>query len=293
VAGWSLAAVVLNQIGFAVVQRAVTAAGAVGDNAGSAAYDRAFLIYIVPHSLVTVSLVTALFTRLSRAAANDDLPGVRADVSLGLRSTGVAMLLATAAFVALGPQITYSIFPGTRPELTEAIAHGAMALALGLVFFSAHYSFQRVFFAFDDGRTPFFLQLPVMVVTALGSVLALLLLPSSQVLIGVGLAISAANLAGSIVSAVVLRRRIGSFEERRIAGVYGRAGLGAAAAAAAGWLVATGVTGVLGGGWTANLVALLAGGAAVLAVYAGVLRLLRVSELSDAFAPVLRRLARR
>ena len=293
VAGWSLAAVVLNQLGFVAVQRAVTAAGAVADVAGSAAYDRAFLIYIVPHSLITVSLVTALFTRLSRAAASDDLAGVRADVSLGLRTTGVAMLLATAAFLALGTQVTATIFPGTSPQFTEAVAHGVMALAVGLVFFSAHYSFQRVFFAFDDGRTPFFLQVPVMALTAAGSVLSLVLLPASQVLIGVGVSISAANLAGSIVSAVVLRRRIGPFGERRIAGVYLRALLGAAAAAVAGWLVAQGVAGLFGHGRAATGLALLLGGAALFAVYAAVLRLLRVSELSDVFTPIVRRFARR
>ena len=49
----------------------------------------AFLIFMLPHSLVTVSLATALFTRLSGQAHDKDVDGVRATLSSGLRVVGM------------------------------------------------------------------------------------------------------------------------------------------------------------------------------------------------------------
>ena len=57
----------------------------------------AFLIFMLPHSLVTVSLATALFTRLSGQAHDADVDGVRATLSSGLRVVGVFTVFATAA----------------------------------------------------------------------------------------------------------------------------------------------------------------------------------------------------
>ena len=52
-------------------------------------YANALLVYMLPQSLVTTSVITALFTHMSEKAAARDREGVRADLSLGLRSVGV------------------------------------------------------------------------------------------------------------------------------------------------------------------------------------------------------------
>ena len=61
------------------------------DGPGQNAYGSAFLLFMLPHSLITVSLVTALFTRMSHAAHENDTRAVRRDLSVGLRLTGVAI----------------------------------------------------------------------------------------------------------------------------------------------------------------------------------------------------------
>ena len=58
------------------------------------AYTGAFAIYMLPHSLITVSLVTALFTRMSEHAAERNVAGVRSDLSFGLRTVGVFTVFA-------------------------------------------------------------------------------------------------------------------------------------------------------------------------------------------------------
>ena len=56
----------------------------------------AYLVYILPQSLVVTSIITALFTRMSEKAAAGDSASVREDLSLRLRSAGIFTVLATA-----------------------------------------------------------------------------------------------------------------------------------------------------------------------------------------------------
>lgn len=72
--------------------QAETLAGGGGGGFGFAAYNNAYLLWAVPHGIVTVSLVTALLPRMSGAAADGDLAGVRRDVSYGLRASAAAVV---------------------------------------------------------------------------------------------------------------------------------------------------------------------------------------------------------
>ena len=81
----------------------------------------AYLVYMLPQSLVVTSIITALFTRMSEKAAAGDAAGVREDLSLGLRSAGVFTVLATAgicvlAVPALQPLDLPARGPGQRPH---------------------------------------------------------------------------------------------------------------------------------------------------------------------------------
>ena len=64
VAAWTFAGVALSQVGFVVVSRVVNAAGIAADRGGHTGgrmvFDNAFLIFMLPHSLIAVSVVTAM-----------------------------------------------------------------------------------------------------------------------------------------------------------------------------------------------------------------------------------------
>ena len=67
VALWTFAAVGVSQLGFIVTSRVLTRSTHLAEEqglvvAGKLGYSNAFLLFMLPHSLVTVSLVTALFT---------------------------------------------------------------------------------------------------------------------------------------------------------------------------------------------------------------------------------------
>jgi putative peptidoglycan lipid II flippase len=291
VAGWTFTSALVGQLGYVVTVKAVNSASTQG-GAGQGAYSNAFLLFMLPHSLITVSLVTALFTRMSRSAADDDVAGLRNDLSLGLRLTGVATVLATTGMLAHAPDVTRTLFVANDAHATQAIAYATMAMVLGLVPFSAQYLFQRAFYACEDARTPFLVQLPVVAVIAVTSYLASVLLSPDHVVIGVALGMAAAYTVGASLSALMLRRRLGRLDAARVLRTYVRLLCAAVPAGLLGWGASTAVHGLLEESWLAAAVSLAVGGTVIVGVFVAVCRALRVTELTDVAGPVLRRLRR-
>ena len=293
VAGWTFAGVAVGQIAFVPTSKVMTSAGYALSNAGidgaaGNSYSYAYLLFMLPHSLVAVSLVTALFTRLSRSAVAGDVPAVRRDFSSGARTVAAAGALATAAFLSLGPAIGGVMF-GAAP-----IGQVLVAMTFGLVPFSVTYLVQRVFYAYEDARTPFVVQVVVAVVTSLGNAVCYFVLEPRWQVIGIGAFMSLANVVGCGLGLVLLRRRLqsldgGGIDGHRLLRTLVRLGIVGVAATAAGFVVAEGGR-FLGAGRLVDLAVVLVGGLVVLGVFVGLCRLLRVRELEDLVNPLLRRL---
>ncbi|MEO8556194.1 MAG: murein biosynthesis integral membrane protein MurJ [Actinomycetota bacterium] len=292
VALWTFAALAVSTVGFIITSRVLTYAGQAGESAGltvpgKISYTNAFLIFMLPHSLVTVSLVTALFTRMSKAAHRGDLGEVRADIDKGMRLTAVATVPATVGSFVLGFVATATLYQGSSAASTRGIAVVMMAMMVGLVPFGVLYLLQRAFYAFEDARTPFRLQIVVTVV-ATSANFASLLLPLQWIAVGVGAGQALSNIAGMAVGLVLARRRLGSLPLGAIGRTYIRLGVASVVAAVAAYLAQLAVGQVLDGRLY-NLVALAAGGLVFAGIYVVVARRLRVREIDDLVAPVLER----
>jgi putative peptidoglycan lipid II flippase len=202
-------------------------------------------------------------------------------------------MFATAALVALGPQLTAAMFLGTPRATTDQYALVATAMMLGVVPYSAQYLFQRVSYAFEDARTPFWIGA---VGTALWTAAALLapsVLAPRWVVVGVGLAMSVANVLTAALWIPVLRRRLGSIDAARLLRTHVRLLAAAAASAALGILVREGTAVYLSGGRLDDYVVLTVAGGLMTLTYVLMLRVLRVDELDTLIEPVRARLRRR
>jgi putative peptidoglycan lipid II flippase len=161
-------------------------------------------------------------------------------------------------------------------------------MVVGLVPFSAQYLFQRVFYAFTDARTPFWVQVLVVTLWSTGNLYSGWQLHGAWVVVGIGASMSAANIIGAAVTVVLVRRRVGSVDGRRVASLYVRCALAAAPAGLLAWTASAAVHLFAGSGTGGTLLALLAGSLVVLVVYLAGLKLLRVRELDDLAAPLRR-----
>ena len=297
VAAWTLAAVFVGQAGYAVASKVTSYGGELaklqGIDTGNAVYAAAYLIFVLPHSLVAVSLVTAIFTRMSRSAAADRLADVRADLSLGLRSVGVATVLASAAFLVLGRDLAYVMFVGTPRKDTDQIGWVATFMAVGLVAYSAQYLAQRVFYAFEDARTPFVIQVAQTIVWVACLLAARYTVDDGVTLVAAaGAALAVSLIVGACLSLLRVRARLGGMDGGPVLRTHVRLVVGALLAGVAGWSVKTATAHFLGLGWGATAVSLAGASVVMIGVYVAVLKVLQVRELDDLVAPVVGRLRR-
>jgi putative peptidoglycan lipid II flippase len=213
---WTVGFVILNQVAFFVVSRiatgsSVTAALEGGESAGVTVYQNAFLVTQVPHAIITVSLVTATMPLLSTLAADGDRAGMRREISRTLRLVLTAIVPFAAVLVCLGRPIAGFLFGyGVVDEGVEVIGLTISAFAPGLVLFTVHYLLLRGFYADEDTRTPFLVQIGL-AVTNVGAALAYTQGASpGRIAMLLALAYGTAYLVGSITSGIVLSRRLGT-----------------------------------------------------------------------------------
>ncbi|MFG2196864.1 murein biosynthesis integral membrane protein MurJ [Streptomyces sp. NPDC048639] len=303
-AGWLMLLVFTNQLAYWVVTRLATAAGqraAAGGTdggAGFSAYNNAYLLWAVPHGIVTVSLVTALMPRMSRAAADSDTAGLRRDVSHALRTSASAVVPAACALLALAQPIMALVFQYGRTDADDitAMSWALMAFAPGLIAFSAQYVLSRAFYALSDTRTPFLLNLLIAALNAGLSTAAYVALPARWAVTGMAGAYTLALFAGCAATGYVLNRRLspvvrsaGRTGLRRspTAAVLARLLLAAIPASTLGHLAARCVS-TLG-----PLAATAAGAGAILSTFVLLARPLRLTELRAVLGTVPRELRRR
>lgn len=293
-ARWTFLFVLVNQVGFLVVTQLATAAEKVAakhgylTGVGLAAFSNAQLIWQLPQAVITVSVMSAVLPRISRAASDGDAGAVRDDISYGLRTSAVAVVPAAFLFLALGPWIGSVIYGmgGGRH-----IGYMLSAFALGLIPYSAQYVLLRGFYAYEDTRTPFSNTVWVAATNAVASALCYLLLPSQWAVTGMAAVYGLAYLVGVIVAVPKLKRRVGELDGRRIGRTYSRLIIACLPSAAAGIAVALAVSRVIPG-WFGAVVTLVIAAGVQLALFVVVARRLRIEEVNSMVGMVRGRLGR-
>ncbi|WP_420803275.1 murein biosynthesis integral membrane protein MurJ [Streptomyces spiramyceticus] len=284
-AKWTLLFVLANQVALIVITNYANAADQELPQAGAgySAYTYAQTIWMLPQSIVTVSLVTALLPRMSKAAAEGRIPDLRADLSQALRLTGVVIVPVGFLFLILGPQISTLLFAHGAADAATAqpLGHMLQAFGLGLIPFSAQYLLLRGFYAFEDTRTPFFMAAWIAVVNIALATACHLLLPTRWAVTGMAAAYTLSYAAGLALTSWLLRKKLGGRidADGTLRRTYAKLMLAATVAGALGWAAAQACAGVPVAGIWGTALALTAGTVAMGLGYLGTARLLKISEL--------------
>lgn len=294
-ASWVFAMIVVMQIG-GIVQTNVASQAANADDASLMVMRTAWLLFMLPHSVVVVSLVTAYLTRMSAHARDRDLAAVRTDTVDSIRITGLLMTLATVGLIAVAVPFG-RIFD---ENAVDQIATVLVAFIIGLVPFSVYFVMQRVFYALDDTRTAFWLQAAHTAFFIVGA-LACLALPSAWIVVGIGVVTSLAGAFQMVFGGIVLSRRLGGLDARGIArrmtqfivAALPALAVGLAIGAALGIFGGTeGTTGFARDSVGGALVTIVAIAVPMIGLYGGALLAMRVPDATRVLALVRGRLGR-
>ena len=282
--GWTFGYVIANQVALVLVQRLLVGSG----QGNLSAYSLAFVFFQLPHGLLAVSLMTTYMPDLAALANRLDFDGFRDRFMEGTR---LLVLLVVPAAVGLA-LLAHPLMNGLLEPLTSSGGSvGADAsttgdilrmFAIGLPGFSVYLFTLRGFYALKDTRTPFLVNL----LENGANILLAFALVGGLSATGLGLAYAGAYLIGAIAAVTLLARKIGGLWSPAAVASVGRT----LAAALAMGLAVGGLVAAVGNVTGAAAVALcLVGVVLGLAVYFGVLVLLR----SDDVDGLTRRLRRR
>jgi putative peptidoglycan lipid II flippase len=295
-AAWIFGMILITQLA-GIVQTKVASQSAGGDDASLAVLRYSWLIFMLPHSIVAVSIMTAYFTRMSGHARDGDLASVRADLSSSLRTIGLIMVFASVGLIVLAYPFSAIFSSDSSFSATSAMAPVLIAYLVGLVPFSVLFVLQRTFYSLENTRTPFFLQLFQSIVFVSGALLVSTF-PTDRIAVGIAAVTAFAGFVQAVAAAVFLRRVLGSIDGRRVIRQHGVYLLASLPTAIVGVALLFALGGTTEGGFAVSS-ALTAGislvviGSAMAVVYFGALVALRNPELGAILKPIGQRLRRR
>jgi putative peptidoglycan lipid II flippase len=260
--GWTIGYVVANQVALLVVYALANR----GDGGDLTAYNVAFTFFQLPHGLFAVSIMTTFLPELAEAARRREDGVFRERFAMGLRMMALVVLPASAGYMALAQPLV-GILPlgGASVELTAGIL---VAFAAGLAGFSTYLYALRGFYARQDTRTPFVLNLGENVAHVALAVPFLTLWGIE----GLAAAYSVAYLLSAVAALVVLSRRVGGLVGGGLVGSAGRMAVASVACGLAAWGAST----LVG---TSDWLQLVVGVSAGALTYLVALLVLRVEEV--------------
>ncbi len=285
-ARWAILLVLVNQIGTLVVLRLATGINATSDaDAGALVYQMAFTIFMLPQSVITVSLVTALLPHLAHQAASGHLDVMRERIGWTLRTSGSLIVPAAVAFIVLGVPISVLLFRYGSVNLEAARLLGLTlsAFAIGLPAFSAYYVLMRAFYALEDTRTPTFNAMILNGANVLLAVAAVRWVPADLAIPALGLAYALSYWIGLASLARQLRHRLERLDGYLVVRTYVRVTLASLLAAVGMVLGALAAETAVGRATdlTSSLAIVVGGLALGAAGYLLGVRIFRITEISD------------
>ncbi len=251
---------------------------------GGDAYGKAYTVFQLPHGLLAMSITTTFVPELARLVARKDRAGFVARSSLGIRLVAVLTFPAAFALLALNRPIIGLLLQHFSFDAADSIrtARALAGFSVGLVGFSVYLFVLRAFYAHQDTRTPFVIN----VGECLLNVVFAVLFVGRWGVLGLGLAFGLAYVISAIWAMNVLSYKVPGFRLRPILLELGRILLAALVMAEVMWFVARAIGGNVG---LAALARVTVAGAIGVAVYVGLLRLLGVEGVDELVAKFTRR----
>lgn len=220
---WTVGLVLVNQATYVVISRLATQANVDATAAGVTAaglttYQKAHLVFMLPHSVITVSIVTAMLPALSRLAHSGDLPRVGREIGSTMRLVSAFIIPIAAILMVTGSGLAVLLFGYGAAIPAQAAIMGQIVsvFMIALLPFTLFYVLLRGFYALEDTRTPFFISVAFSLVWLVLAVPLFRIVGSGGPQVAsLALAYGVSYWVGMVVAWIILARRVGGVDSRR------------------------------------------------------------------------------
>ncbi len=223
---WTLAFAAFSQLSYLVTVNLSTGAAVralkegITTGVGYTPYGNAFLILMLPHSVITISLVTAILPLLSGHAIDRKFQQIHDELVRAIRLVGIITVPSAIAFLLYGPLITRTLFFGISNADARYLGLVLSAFALGLLPLSVNLIALRGINAFENVKLQVLSNAIMNIVASLLALLLALTLPAKWVTVGLAAALALSYYVGAWTSIRLLRRYDIIIRTREITGLY-------------------------------------------------------------------------
>ena len=296
--GWTLLFVLINQIGYLIIVKVATSAAVqaklegITTGVGFTPYSYAYFIFILPHSIITVSVITALLPKISRLAHEGNNDAVKKNLVDSLRNIAVVTAPSTVLFIAFGTSIASLLYAGSSAADSRQIGLVLAGFAIGLIPFSTMPLLLRGFYAYEDTKSPVIINLFATGAMMVLAIVAENLIPFQYVTIALAVILGLNNFLGTALSMRTLERRVGRFPKRALMRTHVKLLALSSVAMLPAFLLFTVIKSWAGSGLFATFSALAIGGTlfALTYIYGG--RAAKVEEITTLYRQIRARFRR-
>ena len=220
---WTIGLVLVNQATYVVITRLATQANVDAAAAGTVAaglttYQKAHLVFMLPHSVITISIVTAMLPALSRIAHAGDLRQVGSDIGTTMRTVAALIVPIAAVLFVTGSDLSILLFGygAATPEQASLMGEIVSMFMIGLLPFTLFYVLLRGYYAMEDTRTPFYITVGLSAFWLITVVPLFEIAPAGGAQVAmIALTYSLSYWVGLAIAWVLLARRVGGLGSGR------------------------------------------------------------------------------
>ena len=211
-ASWSFLYAMISQVSYLVTVSIATSAAVktqvLGDSTGVGftPYSNAYLILILPHSIITVSVVTALLPRLSNYVLDKKHEELTTSLTKAIRLIGIFTVPAALLFLAFGQLVANTLYFGISDNDANYLGLTLSAFAIGLIPVSINLVLLRGLNAFENLKSQVIGNLIMNLVSVVLSYLIAVWLEPKWVTVGLAAIFTLHYFIGAGISFYLIKR---------------------------------------------------------------------------------------
>jgi putative peptidoglycan lipid II flippase len=279
-AGWSFAYALISQISYLITINIATTAAVksladgVTTGVGYTPYANAYLILILPHSIITVSVVTALLPQISNYVIDKKIELVNESLIKTIKLIGVFTVPSAILMFAFGPLVANVLYFGVSVEDANYLGFVLSAFAFGLIPVSINLVLLRGLNAFENLKSQVIGNFIMNLISVILSVLAAQYLEPKWVTVGLAVIFTIHYFIGVAISFYLIKRHKVNLPIFRLFMFYAKLIMIFALVLAPIWIIRDSLPG-------GNLIQLILVTSVSIVLYLGISKLFKITEITS------------